>query len=89
MPHIMRIDFAKIAILHHYGGMYVDMDFLCRENFHEDLVKPVVLSGSHHGTEDVQNDLIAAEENDPWIYQHMLEVMDHVKYKTPQDFDGF
>ena len=25
---IMRVDFAKMAILHHYGGLYVDLDVL-------------------------------------------------------------
>ena len=89
MEHIMRIDFAKIVMIHRYGGMYVDMDFFCRENFHDDLVKPVVLSGSYHQTEDVQNGLIACVEGHPWMRTHIEEVIGHVQNKTKQDFDSF
>ena len=27
--HIMRIDFARLCILHRYGGIYADMDYYC------------------------------------------------------------
>ena len=42
--HIMKIDFAKAVMTYVYGGMYVDMDFYCVQNFHEDLTKGVALT---------------------------------------------
>ena len=31
--HIMKIDFARLCILHNYGGIYTDMDVFCYNNF--------------------------------------------------------
>ena len=89
MDHIMRIDFAKIVMVHQYGGMYVDMDFFCRENFHADLVKPVVLSGSNHGSEDVQNGLMAGVREHPFYEAHIQDVIGHVLNKPRTEFDTF
>jgi len=36
---IMKINFARFALLHHYGGIYADMDIFCYKNFHEILSK--------------------------------------------------
>jgi len=85
----MRIDFAKIVMIRRYGGMYVDMDFLCRENFHQDLNKPVVLSGSHHTSEDVQNGLIAGVADHEFFDRHIDDVIEHVNNKPRQEFDTF
>ena len=89
MDHIMRIDFAKIVMVHHYGGMYVDMDFCCLENFHDDFNKPVVLSGSHHTSEDVQNGLIAGVAGHQFFERHIEDVIEHVYNKPRQEFDTF
>lgn len=35
--HIRKIDFARLAILEKYGGIYLDMDVYCYKNFYEDL----------------------------------------------------
>ena len=43
--HIMRIDFARLFILHHYGGIYADMDVYCHSNFYEQLEKDLCLGG--------------------------------------------
>jgi hypothetical protein len=34
---IMKIDFARLCILHHYGGIYGDMDYFVYKNFYNDL----------------------------------------------------
>ena len=35
--HIMRIDFARLCMLHRHGGIYADMDYYCYQNFESDL----------------------------------------------------
>jgi hypothetical protein len=35
--HIMRVDFVRFCILHHYGGIYSDMDMFCYKNFYDEL----------------------------------------------------
>ena len=47
--HIMRIDFARLCILHRYGGLYSDLDYFCYENFDE------VLSEGGHDVYLVEN----------------------------------
>lgn len=38
---IMRIDFARLCILHRYGGIYADMDMFCYRNFEHLLNKDI------------------------------------------------
>lgn len=40
--HIMRIDFARICILHKHGGIYADMDMFCYNNFEQYLTKNIM-----------------------------------------------
>ena len=89
MEHIMKIDFAKIVMVKLYGGIYADMDFYCRENFYDELVKPVVLCGSFHKLEDVQNGLMAGEADHPFYNAHIDDLIEHVSTKTRADFDTF
>ncbi len=35
--HIMKLDFARLCILHKYGGIYADMDVYCYNNFNKYL----------------------------------------------------
>ena len=39
--HIMRIDFARLCILHKFGGIYADMDVFCYKNFEHLLTNEV------------------------------------------------
>jgi mannosyltransferase OCH1-like enzyme len=39
--HIMKIDFARMCILHKYGGIYADMDVFCYKNFENYLKKDI------------------------------------------------
>ena len=34
---IMKFDFVRFCLLHHYGGIYADMDFYCYQNFYDDI----------------------------------------------------
>lgn len=31
-PHICKCDFARFLVIYIYGGLYVDLDFICRKN---------------------------------------------------------
>ena len=31
-PHICKCDFARFLVIYAYGGLYVDLDFICRKN---------------------------------------------------------
>lgn len=39
--HIMKIDFARLCILHKFGGIYADMDIFCYRNFESYLQKEI------------------------------------------------
>lgn len=39
--HIMRIDFARLCILHKHGGIYGDMDYFVYKNFYDQLTLPI------------------------------------------------
>jgi len=44
LPHnISKIDVAKILLLHHYGGIYCDMDLFCHKNFEHLLQQKLYL----------------------------------------------
>ena len=64
--NICRWDLSRLLILHHFGGIYADMDVLCFENFYDDLLQDhvniVESSGSHFPSwqETVQNSLMAS-----------------------------
>jgi hypothetical protein len=40
---IVKLDFARFCLVEHFGGMYVDMDVFCFNNFFYDLIGDVVL----------------------------------------------
>jgi mannosyltransferase OCH1-like enzyme len=53
--HIMRIDFARLCILHKFGGIYADMDMFCYKNFEHYLTKDIMfLENLTHEYTDAQ-----------------------------------
>jgi len=69
--HIMRIDFARLCILHRYGGLYSDLDYYCYKNFDEDL-KDHDIYFVENLTEEftsatVENSLMAAVANNQFF----------------------
>lgn len=66
---IMKIDIARLCILHYYGGIYSDMDMFCYKNFYENLLNRIYFVEHVFGvtindeTEFLQNSLIASEKN--------------------------
>ena len=72
---ILKVDFARYAILYKYGGIYSDMDFLCKKNFYNQLANNLIIVESSASSEIVQNSLMASPPNDiRW-----LQVLDNCK----------
>ncbi len=81
---ILKVDFARYAILYKYGGIYADMDFMCKKNFYNQLDDNLMVVQSSAPSEVVQNSLMASPPEDiRW-----LEVLDNCKsyyYKFKND----
>lgn len=66
--HIMRIDFARLCILHRYGGIYSDMDVFCYRDFRSDICAPVMIMPAPWGDVAVENALMSSEPaHDFWL----------------------
>jgi len=77
--HVMRIDFARLAILHRYGGLYADMDVFCYQPIPSAYAKKDFLALENTMTEYTtaryENSIMAAKENNPFL----IQLMDYVK----------
>lgn len=74
---IQRADAIRYFILHHYGGIYLDLDIGCVRPLDPLLVYPVILAKTI--PVGVSNDLIFAEKGHPFFAQtiHNLVTFDH------------
>jgi hypothetical protein len=76
--HIMRIDFARLCILHQYGGIYSDMDYYCYKNFELDLqhhdIYLVENLTEEYTNATVENSLMAAVDNNKFFLDTMAYV---------------
>ena len=79
LKHIQKIDIAKMVMIYEKGGLYADMDYYCKSNFFDDFKNKVIVSGSPHHNEKIQNGLIAAEARHPFILEHIRDMFDNVK----------
>jgi mannosyltransferase OCH1-like enzyme len=66
--HIMRIDFVRFALLHHYGGIYADMDMFCYRNFHDELTAELSIIEAPYGDEFLESSLMVSQpHHEFWI----------------------
>ena len=68
--NINRADAARYFILHHYGGIYADLDYEPTTNFYEYLPQNQVamVESPYYWNEKTQNCLMSSPKNDPfWI----------------------
>lgn len=61
--HILQVDFVRNCILDQYGGIYVDMDVYCYQNFFSELKKEVVLVEGLAYDEIAQNSFMASQKD--------------------------
>jgi hypothetical protein len=77
--HIMRIDFARLCILHKYGGIYADMDVFCYRNFYDLLTRAdFFILEEPFGHIGVENALMASVVNNPFIASVMEKVSENM-----------
>jgi inositol phosphorylceramide mannosyltransferase catalytic subunit len=75
--NIQRADAIRYFVLHHYGGVYLDLDIGCMRPLDPLLVYPVILPKTI--PVGVSNDLMFAEQGHPFLAQtiHNLVTFDH------------
>lgn len=74
---IQRADAIRYFVLHHYGGVYLDLDIGCLRPLDPLLIYPVILPKTI--PVGVSNDLMFAERRHPFLAQtiHNLVTFDH------------
>jgi len=82
---IQRADAIRYFVLHHYGGVYLDLDVGCLRPLDPLLIYPVILPKTI--PVGVSNDLMFAEKGHPFLAQtiHNLITFDHswiINYPT-------
>jgi len=66
--HIMRIDFIRFCLLHHFGGIYSDMDMFCYKNFYNELDISLHIVEAPYGEEFLESSLMISEPgHEFWI----------------------
>jgi mannosyltransferase OCH1-like enzyme len=63
--HILQLDCVRYLLLHHFGGIYIDMDIYCYDSFFDELKENIYLVESIND-ELVQNSLMASIPNHPF-----------------------
>lgn len=95
--HMMKMDFSRYAILNYYGGIYVDLDVYCYENFYDELVKKVCLIEPIDFPDNNEGKLImgclmASEPNQPFWKDCMKKcqsVFSHAQLKEDNILENF
>ena len=72
--HIQRCDAFRYLILYRYGGIYIDMDIICRKKLDDLLHYDIVFSKSSNITSCVTNSFMMSIPNHPF----MKYVIDHL-----------
>ena len=75
--HIMRIDFARLCILHRHGGIYADMDYYCYKNFESYLSSGNIFienMSSLYTSAEYENSLMASQKHSEFLVHTMRAV---------------
>lgn len=76
--HIMRIDFARLCILHKYGGVYADMDIFCYKNFENYMTEQIYFlenATNEYTDAKFENSLMASVPD----HQLLIELMSYTQ----------
>lgn len=95
---IQQIDFVRLLLLYHYGGVYIDIDSFCINPVDDILNYPCsfINTKKHEAFSDnyyplvLNNAFIAAEKDNHFIQQiliHIIEYNDPVNYKEYCSFN--
>lgn len=89
--HIMQIDFVRWCILHRHGGLYVDLDIFCYQNFENFIGPRVTLIGNPLGNDPVENSLMASiPAHDYWLrcMKECRQRNDYTRRSYPQFYES-
>jgi hypothetical protein len=88
--HIMRIDFARLCMLHKYGGIYADMDVFCYRNFYNLLTgADLFIMEAPYGDIPVENALMVSVKENPFFLEVMQAAQNNISQKFPVLKDNF
>jgi mannosyltransferase OCH1-like enzyme len=91
---IQKIDFVRLLLIYHYGGVYIDLDSLCIKNMDYLLNYPCSLINTkkHESFSDkhypliINNAFIASEPRNDFIKHIMLNI---INYKDPPNYKEY
>lgn len=72
--HALRIDVSRLFILHQYGGIYADLDYIPLRHFYSELNGDFCAVGAYTDDEVVQNSLMASVQ----LNNDVLTVIDRI-----------
>jgi len=77
--HVMKIDFVRLAILHRFGGVYVDMDVFCYQPIPAEYTDKEFVAienlMNEYTSARYENSLMAAQKDSPFL----IHMMNYVK----------
>jgi len=80
--HMLKIDFARIAIIYRYGGIFSDMDIYCYQNFYKDfdnkdccLVECTDWDGLYNKEDEIVVNFFLAAKPNHVFFKDVLEKM--------------
>ena len=81
---IQKVDSVRIFILYHYGGVYLDMDYVCLKNITEYFreEKVYLLESAHMG---LSNAIMASPQKHPFwknVFSELIKNKDRQIYQT-------
>jgi mannosyltransferase OCH1-like enzyme/GR25 family glycosyltransferase involved in LPS biosynthesis len=91
---IQQIDFIRLLLIYHYGGIYIDLDSICLKPVNDILNYPCsfINTKKHEAFVDkyypliINNAFIAAEKQNNFIKQILLHIID---YHDPVDYKEY
>jgi len=77
--HVMKIDFARLAILHRFGGLYADMDVFCYQPISPEYTNKEFLAienlTNEYTSARYENSMMAGQKENPFL----IHMMNYVK----------
>lgn len=88
--HIMRIDLARLCMLHKYGEIYADMDVFCYRNFYDLLIgADLFVMEAPFGDIPVENALMVSVAGNSFFMDVMKAAEENIKKSVPTLHENF
>jgi len=84
--HIMRVDFVRFCLLHHFGGIYADMDMYCYRNFYDELTHPLHIIEAPYGDEFLESSLMISKPGHEF-WKDCMKLSREVFYSTIKKYN--